>query len=178
MSIYTRTGDRGETDLADGARVPKDTARLEVCGELDELNSWLGLARCEHLPPEIALLLEQIQRRLFDVGGELVTVAKQAPAAAVGPSDVRAIEEAIDRCEAKLESLGTFILPAGSRASAVLHLARAVCRRVERRLVALMRSEPGAASEHLLAYVNRLSDLLFVLARTANGHASIADIPC
>ena len=179
MSVYTRTGDDGETDLLGDGRVPKDAARLEVCGPLDELNCWLGLARCEPLAAEIASLLEGIQCRLFDVCAELVTVAtSRAKSAGIASDDVRSLERAIDRCEEKLDSLSGFILPAGSRAAALLHLARAVCRRAERRLVSLARSEPGAVSADLLAYVNRLSDLLFVLARTANGHADVGETFC
>jgi cob(I)alamin adenosyltransferase len=179
MSVYTRTGDDGETDLLGDGRVPKDTARLEVCGPLDELNCWLGLVRCESLPPDVAALLEQIQRRLFDVGGELATVGTvRGTLPGIALADVQSLEEAIDRCESKLDPLNTFILPGGSRAAALLHLARAVCRRAERRMVFLARSESGAVSSDVLAYMNRLSDLLFVLARTANGHAEIGDIFC
>ena len=179
MSVYTRTGDDGKTDLLGDGRVPKDAARLEVCGPLDELNCWLGLVRCEPLPTEMASLLEQIQRRLFDVCTELVTVATgRSRSAGVVASDVRSLEQSIDCYEAKLDSLNAFILPAGSRAAALLHLARAVCRRAERRLVCLARREPGAASADLLAYINRLSDLLFVLARTANGHADVRETFC
>ena len=176
MSVYTRTGDDGETDLLGDGRVPKDAARLEVCGPLDELNCWLGLVRCEPLAAEIDSLLEGTQRRLFDVCTELVTVAAgRTKSAGIGSGDVQSLEQAIDRCEAKLDSLDRFILPAGSRAAALLHLARAVCRRAERRLVSLARSEPGAVSADLSAYINRLSDLLFVLARTANGRAEISE---
>ncbi len=179
MTVYTRRGDDGETDLLGDGRVPKDAARLEVCGPLDELNCWLGLVRCEPLPTEVATLLEQIQRRLFDVCAELATVTAGRPrSAGIASSDVRSLEQTIDGYEAKLDSLKSFILPAGSRAAALLHLARAVCRRVERRLVSLLRVEPGAASADLLAYINRLSDLLFVLARTANGHAAVDDTSC
>jgi cob(I)alamin adenosyltransferase len=179
MTIYTRTGDRGETDLLGGPRVPKDTARLEVCGDLDELDAWLGLARCEPLPAGAAALLEQIERRMVAVRAELATAPPALPgAAAVGSRDVAAIEQAIDRYEAKLDPLEAFILPGGSRAAAILHLARAVCRRAERRLVSLLRGEPAAVSPPLLAYVNRLSDLLFVLARAANAQAGVADAPC
>ena len=122
MSVYTRTGDDGETDLLGDGRVPKDAARLEVCGPLDELNCWLGLVRCEPLPAEVASLLEGIQRRLFDVCAELVTVAKgRARPAGIASDDVRSLERAIDRCEEKLDSLSGFILPAGSRAAALLH---------------------------------------------------------
>jgi cob(I)alamin adenosyltransferase len=179
MSVYTRGGDNGETDLLGDGRVPKDATRLEVCGPLDELNCWLGLVRCEPVAAEIASLLEQIQRRLFDVCAELVTVAtSRAKSIGVVSDDVRSLERSIDCCEAKLDSLNTFILPAGSRAAALLHLARAVCRRAERRLVSLARSEPGVVSADLLAYINRLSDLLFVLARTANGQADLGETLC
>ncbi len=179
MSVYTRTGDDGETDLLGDGRVPKDAARLEVCGPLDELNCWLGLARCEPLAAEVASLLEGIQCRLFDVCTELVTVAaRRTKSAGITSDNVRSLEQAIDHYDAKLDSITTFILPAGSRAAALLHLARAVCRRAERRLVSLARNEPGAVSADLLAYVNRLSDLLFVLARTANGHADVSETFC
>ncbi len=179
MSVYTRSGDDGETDLLGDGRVPKDAARLEVCGPLDELNCWLGLVRCEPVPAEVAALLEQIQRRLFHVGAELVTVAtSRAKPSGITSDDVRPLEQAIDHYDAQLDSITTFILPAGSRAAALLHLARAVCRRAERRLVSLARSEPAAVSGDLLAYINRLSDLLFVLARTANGHADFGDVLC
>ncbi len=179
MAIYTRTGDQGETDLLGGVRVPKDVATLEVCGELDELNALLGLARCESLPEETTALLERIQHQLFDIGAELVVAGPgQASFTAIGPQDVAAIEQVIDRYEAKLESTGTFILPAGSRAAAVLHLARAVCRRAERRLVSLVRSQSQTVSPNMLSYVNRLSDLLYVLARAANTRAGAADTPC
>ncbi|MCE5266950.1 MAG: cob(I)yrinic acid a,c-diamide adenosyltransferase [Planctomycetaceae bacterium] len=175
MTIYTRTGDRGETDLLDGPRVPKDTVRLEACGDLDELDAWLGLARCEKLPDGAAAILERIQRRLVDLRAELVSAKSEAGEAQC--SEVAALEQAIDCYEANLAPLEEFILPGGSRAAATLHVARAVCRRAERRLVTLTRTEPAAVSSRCLAYINRLSDLLFVLARAANGHAGIADTP-
>ena len=177
MTIYTRTGDQGETDLLEGGRVHKDAVRLEVCGAMDELDAWLGLVRCEPLPQGAAVLLERIQRRMVDLRAGLVAVPVVF-AAAIVSGDVEAIEQAIDRYDAQLEPLGTFILPAGSRAAATLHVARAVCRRAERRLVSLARAEPAAVSPVLLAYINRLSDLLFVLARSANAQAGIADRPC
>jgi cob(I)alamin adenosyltransferase len=159
--------------------VPKDDARLEVCGPLDELNCWLGLVQCEPLPAEIGALLQQIQRRLFDVGTELVTVVTgPAKSPGITSADVRSLEQAIDHYEAKLDSLDSFLLPGGSRAAALLHLARAVCRRAERRLVSLSRHEPEAVSADLSAYINRLSDLLFVLARAANGHADVGETCC
>jgi cob(I)alamin adenosyltransferase len=197
MTIYTRTGDQGETDVVGGPRVSKDAPRLEVCGAIDELNAWLGLIRCEPLPEWIAALLEQLQRQLFAVGGELATVTpasgvavqlppqqssanaiQQSSLAKIGEQDVAAIERLIDRCDGKLEPLDSFILPAGSSAAAMLHIARAVCRRAERRLVSLIQSEPQAVSPNLLSYVNRLSDLLFVLARIANSEEGIAETAC
>ena len=179
MTIYTRTGDQGETDLLRGIRVPKDAALLEVCGALDELNALLGLARCELLPEGTNALLERIQRRLFDLGAELVAVGSgEAGQAAIGPQDLAAMEEVIDRHEAELEPVATFILPAGCRAAAVLHLARAVCRRAERQLVALARGRPQAVAPAILSYINRLSDLLHILARSANAQAGMVDMPC
>lgn len=174
-AIYTRSGDRGETDLADGPRVPKNAARLQVCGDLDELNSWFGLVRCEPLPDDTAKLLECIQRRLFDLGDEIVTVAADHGRNAIGPQDVEALEQVIDRCEANMKPLDVFLLPGGTRAASMLHVARAVCRRAERNLVALLDGEPTAVSPSLQAYVNRLSDLLFVLARLANHRASVGE---
>jgi cob(I)alamin adenosyltransferase len=179
MAIYTRTGDHGETDLLGGVRVPKDSPLLEVCGDLDELNALLGLARCESLPKGAEALLEQIQLRLFDVGAELVAVGSgQSPATKIGAPEVAAIEQVIDQYEAAMEPVTAFILPVGSRAAATLHFARAVCRRAERNLVSLAKTRPRAFAPELLIYVNRLSDLLFVLARAANGHANIDDTPC
>ena len=177
-SIYTRTGDRGETDLADGPRVPKNTPRLEVCGDFDELNSWLGLVRCEPLPDDMARLLERIQRRLFDVGGELVTVAADVGRNAIGPHDVEALERLIDRCQGDLKPLTAFLVPGGTRAASMLHIARSICRRAERNLVGLLAVEPAAVSSSLQAYVNRLSDLLFVLARLANHRAGVDETIC
>jgi cob(I)alamin adenosyltransferase len=178
MPIYTRTGDRGETDLLGGVRVSKDALLLEVCGTLDEFSSLLGLARCEPLPDGAAPLLEQVQRRLFDVGGELVAAEAGHAANGVGPRDVAAIEELIDAYEKRLKSLGTFILPAGNRSAATLHVARAVCRRAERRLVSLALCKPAAVSPDLLPYMNRLGDLLYVLARAANARAGVGDTSC
>jgi cob(I)alamin adenosyltransferase len=179
MSVYTRTGDCGDTDLLGGARAPKDAALLEVCGTLDELNALLGLARCEPLPAAEVAVLEHLQRRLFDLGAELVAKGSgrsvQTP---FGPEDVNAIEQSIDRYEASMKSPRAFILPAGCRAAATLHLARAVSRRMERRLVGLARTQAEIASPAILAYANRLSDLLYVLARTANVHGEVADVPC
>ena len=178
MAIYTRKGDGGETDLLGGVRVPKDAARLEACGELDELDAVLGLVRCERLPEEILSLLEQIQHRMIIGRAELVCAGSVPLTNAIGPTDVEQIERAIDRHGERLPSLAAFIIPGGCRAAAVLQVARAVCRRAERRLVALSRLEQSAVSPSLLAYVNRLSDLFFVLARYANARAGVADNTC
>lgn len=176
MSIYTRQGDRGETELLDAGRVWKDSPRVEACGELDELDAALGLARCETLPPTAAELLERVQRRLVELRAELMCRASNR--ALELDADTALLEQAIDRFQSCLKPLETFIVPGGSRAAAVLHLARAICRRAERRVVALMRAEPEAVAPPILAYVNRLSDLLFVLARAANEHAGIPDAHC
>ena len=172
MKIYTRTGDGGETMLPDGTRVFKDAAVLEVCGTIDELSAVLGLVRTDPLPAEIDRLLERVQHDLCRVGAELATVRTHT----VGPKHVKATEEAIDRYQEKLEPLGEFILPTGTRAAAGLHLARAVCRRAERRLATLGRSGRQETSPHLTAYLNRLADLLFVLGRAVNAEAGQADI--
>jgi cob(I)alamin adenosyltransferase len=169
MAIYTRTGDRGETDLLGGPRVRKDSPRSEACGELDELDAFLGLARCEPLPDGAGELLEQIQRRLLHLRAELVSVTPTGIDFRIADArDAETIEQAIDRYDAELPPLHAFVVPGGTRGAAVLHVARTVCRRAERRLVTLAGIEPQVVSPALLAYVNRLSDLLFVLARAAN----------
>jgi cob(I)alamin adenosyltransferase len=178
MKIYTRTGDQGETGLLGGGRVPKNAARIAVCGAFDELDAWLGLVRCEPLPEGAAALLERIQRRMVDLRAQLVTVPPAQSIAEITPEDVEALEHAIDRYDSKLEPVNKFILPGGSRAAAMLHVARAVCRRAERELVSLARAEPPSVAPPFFAYINRLSDLLFVLARAANAQADIADTPC
>ena len=179
MAIYTKTGDRGETDLLGGDRVTKDHARLEVCGNLDELNAWLGLVRCQWLPEDVATVLERVQHRLFAVGTELATVdsALNLSYQRIGPADVAELEQAIDRCDGKLPKLTQFILPAGSQAAAMVHVARAVCRRAERRIVSLAKAQPDTVSADVVVYINRLSDLLFVLARTVNAEAGFGDVP-
>ena len=176
MKIYTKTGDAGQTGLLGGPRVAKDAPRIEAYGAVDELNATLGLARAEQPPAEIDRLLARIQHELFDLGGQL---AAPDPArfglSTPGPDDVGVLEAAIDGFEAQLEPLKQFVLPAGTRLAALLHVARTVCRRAERRLVSLAALEP--VSPHLIVYLNRLSDLLFVLARTANRLAGQPDVP-
>ena len=175
--IYTKTGDDGTTGLFGGGRVPKDSARIEAYGTVDELNSTIGLARtsCEHL--ELTSLLESIQQNLFVLGADLATpieTRSDYEVPRIEPRDVTALERAIDEHDAQLPSLKRFILPGGSELAARLHLARTVCRRAERALVALRRRE--AIGQHDLIFLNRLSDLLFVLARRANQLAGVGDV--
>jgi cob(I)alamin adenosyltransferase len=176
MKIYTRTGDEGETSLFDGTRVPKADPRVEAYGEVDELNAWLGFARSVLREPDLEEALTRIQRDLFAVGAELADpahkIAARVTKAAVTEADVERLEQHIDRWEGELEPLRRFILAGGGEAGAALHLARAVCRRAERRVVVL---EPRPAAT-VLRYVNRLSDLLFVAARLANKRAGVAEI--
>jgi cob(I)alamin adenosyltransferase len=178
MKIYTKTGDDGETGLFGGPRVSKDAARIEAYGSVDELNSVLGVVRTHPLDPSVDHLLRQIQNELFALGAQLATPDPAAHSTAmIGPAQIAALEGAIDRFEAGLEPLKQFILPGGTAAAAHLHLARTVCRRAERRLVTLVRQSPEPVSNDLLVYLNRLSDLLFVLARAVNHAAGSADIP-
>jgi len=157
--IYTRTGDTGSTGLGDGSRVDKDSARVEAYGTVDELNSAIGMLLAVDIPPPQWGCLTRIQHELFDLGGELsVPGARQIPAVYV-----TALEQDLDRFNADLPALEDFILPGGSEAAARCHLARTVCRRAERRLVSLAGSEP--INPECVRYLNRLSDLLFVIAR-------------
>lgn len=157
--IYTRTGDTGTTGLADGSRAGKAGARIDAIGEIDEVNCVVGLLRTHALPQALAAVLLDVQHDLFDLGGELAIPGSTV----VGPAYVERIERAIDTLNAELPPLKEFILPGGGEAAAVCHLARAVCRRAERALVRLHEAEPLNAAA--IAYVNRLSDLLFVAAR-------------
>jgi cob(I)alamin adenosyltransferase len=172
--IYTRAGDRGDTGLIGGARVPKDHPRVEAYGAVDELNSHLGMAIAGLDDQEIASLLQDIQHRLFDLGAEMATPATEPTATVISADHVAALERAIDDVEATLPSLREFILPGGTPAAASLHVARAVARRAERQVVALARAEP--VNPQIVPYLNRLSDLLFVLARAANRRAGRPDI--
>jgi len=168
--IYTRTGDAGSTGLGDGTRAQKNSARIAAIGEVDELNSVVGLLICEGLPADVRQLLTAVQHRLFDFGGELSIPGAQLLASEAATQ----LEVAIDQYNAELAPLKEFILPGGSRASAMAHLARSVCRRAERALVSLAATEP--VSEAGRQYVNRLSDLLFVLARHLNRLAGCGDV--
>ncbi|MGC1952251.1 MAG: cob(I)yrinic acid a,c-diamide adenosyltransferase [Gammaproteobacteria bacterium] len=157
--IYTRTGDAGTTGLADGSRVDKDSLRMQAIGEADELNSFIGSILVHDLPEPIRECLIDVQHALFDLGGELAI-----PGSTTLTSDyVTALERALDSFNADLPPLKEFILPGGDAAAVACHLARAVCRRVERRFVSLSRE--ASMNEESRKYVNRLSDLLFVVAR-------------
>lgn len=179
MKIYTKTGDEGETGLYGGPRVRKDHLRIEAFGAVDELNALLGMARCEplddHSGGEIDSLLARIQSELFDLGAELATPDPQRRGTKLITAEhVARLETAIDECDARLPPLKAFILPGGVRAAALLHVARTVCRRAERRVVSLAAIEPISAD--LVVYLNRLSDLLFVLARLVNQTAGRPDV--
>jgi cob(I)alamin adenosyltransferase len=164
--IYTRGGDRGETSLGDGSRVPKLDCRIGAFGAVDELNSHLGLALAGGLPEELRAVLERVQNELFDVGADLsVPYGVGDGRLRVSQDQVDALERDCDRLNADLPELKSFVLPAGSEAAARLHVARAVCRRAERD--ALAASREVELNPLVLVYLNRLSDLLFILARTA-----------
>ena len=164
--IYTRTGDDGSTGLSDGSRVPKSALRIEAYGTVDELNSVIGVAiAAAGESSEAAELLRSLQHDLFDLGADLSTPGREE-GLRVLPAQVERLEAAIDRYNADLKPLESFVLPGGSEFAGWLHLARTVCRRAERVTVALAHEEEIGASA--LAFLNRLSDLLFVLARTAN----------
>ncbi|HJP05300.1 MAG: ATP:cob(I)alamin adenosyltransferase [Chromatiales bacterium] len=160
--IYTRTGDDGSTGLGDGTRVSKTSSRVEAYGCIDELNSTLGLAIAAGIPEELAAVLTDIQQQLFDLGGELCMPGGSTLSAA----DVDRVEQVMDQFNESLPPLKDFILPGGSPASAACHLARTVCRRAERRLLTLSQAEE--INSESLRYLNRLSDLLFVVARVLN----------
>jgi len=172
VKIYTKTGDAGETSLFDNSRVSKADARVDAYGEVDELNACLGAARAAGVDPDIGGVLESIQRDLFAVGARLADpssrIAERVTKAAVSDAQVLQLEQTIDRLESELTPLRRFILPGGSAAGALLHLARTVCRRAERRVVGL---GAGSADATVVIYLNRLSDLLFVMARAVNHRA-------
>jgi cob(I)alamin adenosyltransferase len=176
VKLYTRTGDAGETSLFGGTRARKDDPRVDAYGEVDELNAWLGLARASLIDPELATELQQLQRDLFALGAQLADpadkIAARVTKAALVDGDVARLERLIDKMEDELPPLRRFILAGGAPAGAALHVARTVCRRAERRMVAL---DPPV-DPVLLRYVNRLSDLLFVLARVANHRAGVPEI--
>ena len=171
MKIYTRTGDQGETALFDGTRVSKADPRVSAYGDVDELNAWLGFIRAAGLPDDLAGDLVHIQRDLFALGAMLADpahkIADRVDKAVLGDADIVRLEEFIDRVENSVPPLRHFILPGGTMTGAALHVARTVCRRAERHVVALT----PPADPLAVRYMNRLSDLLFVLARGVNHRA-------
>src|SRR5687768_5274378 len=178
MKIYTRTGDAGQTGLYGGGRVRKDDPRIAAYGTVDELNAFLGLARAVGLPPEIDEVLARLQNELFDLGAVLATRDPQSKGtAAINESRIAALEGAIDRFEEGLSPLRQFILPGGSQAAALLHVGRTIGRRAEREVVFLASIPEEHVSPALIVYLNRVSDLLFVLARAANAAAGVHDVP-
>jgi cob(I)alamin adenosyltransferase len=179
LKVYTRRGDAGETDLFGGPRVGKEEARVEAYGAVDEANAAVGAAAalCRHA--DLREICRDVQERLFDLGGTLATPdaerRRKSSVPMLDADDVAALERHIDALEGELEPLSRFILPGGSAAAAAFHLARTVCRRAERRCVALHRSEPIDAAS--LGWLNRLSDLLFVMARVENRREGQGDVP-
>jgi cob(I)alamin adenosyltransferase len=168
--ITTRTGDAGETGLGDGARVAKDNPRIAALGDVDELNSALGMVLAEDVPENLRLVFSEVQHDLFDLGGELSIPGHRL----VKAEQVQRLERQLEAWNADLPPLKEFILPGGSRAAAAAHLARTVCRRAERSIVALGHKQ--AVSEHARQYLNRLSDLLFVAGRVLNRAAGSGDV--
>lgn len=168
--IVTRTGDAGETGLADGSRVAKDAPRIEALGAVDELNSAIGVLLAETLPDDARACFTQVQNDLFDLGGELSVPGH----ALLTQAHITRLETTLEQWNATLPPLKDFILPGGSRAAAAAHVARTVCRRAERRVVTLAHSDNAPALT--VPYLNRLSDLLFVAARMLNRHAGVSDV--
>jgi cob(I)alamin adenosyltransferase len=171
MKIYTKTGDEGTTGLFGGGRVSKDDPRVEAYGDVDELNAFLGLARAAQSMPEIDEVLVPIQRDLFSLGALLATpdpekMRQHLTKARIGDQRINELERSIDKCDHELEMLKAFILPGGTEKAAALHVARPVCRRAERRVIQLQREVE--IPQIVVVYLNRLSDLLFTLARFAN----------
>ncbi|MET0545912.1 MAG: cob(I)yrinic acid a,c-diamide adenosyltransferase [Caulobacterales bacterium] len=179
--IYTKAGDRGRTRLATGEEVAKDAARVEAYGAVDETNSALGLARLQTQGwIELDLILGRIQNDLFDLGADLATPERDKPLAftplRVTPEQVERLEREIDMLNADLTPLNSFVLPGGHPAAAALHLARAICRRAERRTVSVAQIEGEIVAPQIVHYLNRLSDLLFVAARWANWRSEAGDV--
>lgn len=176
MKIYTRTGDKGETSLFGGKRLPKDAPRIESYGTVDELNSVIGICRSLNNQSEIDSVLENIQQDLFILGTELATPedSKKSPIRLISEEDIFRIEKLIDAFETRLSPLKNFILPGGDQCAAMLHYARTVCRRAERSLVNLDRQE--SIRPITITYLNRLSDLLFVIARLSNSLSKTPEI--
>jgi cob(I)alamin adenosyltransferase len=178
VKIYTKTGDNGTTGLLGKGRVPKDDVRIEAYGTVDELNAVLGLVRAHGLDPAFDGLAAQLQGELFIVGSALADPSPGGPFHnAITTEHITRLETTIDALETELKPLTEFILPGGTPAAALVHLARTVCRRAERLTVRLSRQEREGVAQSLIIYLNRLSDLLFVLARVVNRRAGVADTP-
>jgi cob(I)alamin adenosyltransferase len=178
MTIYTKTGDTGDTGLFGGGRVAKSDARVDAYGDVDELNAHLGLCRSLGLDPELDALVGRLQDQLFVLGGIIATPPGSKAMASLpqlDPAWVTEMERAIDRFDLELKPLTHFILPGGSAAASALHVARTVCRRAERRVVPLQRADKVDMA--CVVYLNRLSDLLFTLARVQNHRSGVADVP-
>jgi cob(I)alamin adenosyltransferase len=175
MKIYTKTGDRGDTSLFGGQRVPKDALRIEAYGTVDELNTVLGIIRSDNADPEIDAILGEIQEQLFELGADLATPrsTEKKVVERIDQRDVDELEKVIDALDPQLKPLRSFVLPGGSPVSARVHFARTVCRRAERIIVRLSRNEDIGGM--ITVYLNRLSDLLFVLARYVNRKAGLAE---
>lgn len=179
MKIYTKTGDAGETGLFGGGRVGKDHPRVEAYGDVDELNAALGMVRAVEPMPRIDEVIVPIQRDLFAIGALLATPDRDKMRASLekarlDDTRIRDLESAIDLCEAELEPLRSFIVPGGTAKAAALHVARTVCRRAERRVVALTHTEE--LPDVVVVFLNRVSDLLFMLARVANRRAGAGEV--
>lgn len=178
LKIYTKTGDEGETGLFGGQRIGKDSLRIEAYGTIDELNSIVGVAICEAKHSDVKILLTQIQNYLFQIGSDLASPNLEAEnkfIVRLKAEIIIELENQIDKFEEQLPPLKNFILPGGSKSAALIHQARTVCRRAERRIVALKTQEK--INENIIIFLNRLSDLLFVLSRIENKEANIPDTP-
>jgi cob(I)alamin adenosyltransferase len=177
VKIYTKTGDSGETSLFDNTRVSKADPRVDAYGEVDELNAYLGAALATGVPDDLATELRTIQKDLFALGARLADpserIAGRVTKTAINEEGIGRLEGCIDRLDAEIPALRKFILPGGSPAGALLHLARTVCRRAERRVIGL---GPNAVEPAVIIYLNRLSDLLFTMARAVNRRAGIGEI--
>ena len=175
--VYTRSGDDGTTGLGGGQRIPKDSLRIEGYGTVDELNSVLGAAHCECTDSQIKNWLQEVQNDLFHLGSDLCLLEedkKKYSVPQIEPRHVKRLEEMIDTCQEELSPLEEFILPGGTKGASLLHIGRTVCRRAERIVLTLSREDE--VSEQVIPYLNRLSDLLFVLARFENLRNSVEDI--
>ena len=175
--IYTRTGDDGSTGLGGGQRVPKDSPRIEAYGTVDELNSFIGVAIAVGIDDELAAMFKVIQNDLFHVGSNLCVLEadqKKFKMLTIGANHIKQLEKNIDKLQESLKPLENFILPGGSIGSAELHVCRCVCRRAEREILRLKNAEP--INDFVLKYINRLSDLLFVMARYENLKKKVKDV--